>query len=332
MASTSPAHNKHFSTTVQNSTRIFVWTFASINTYTPAFMNISPSLRGGLFALGATVIWSGNFIVARILNQSIEPATLSLLRWGTAFLGLLPFACREAWAERAGIRQCLPAVIPMAILGVSVFNALLYTAARTSSALNLSLIATSTPIFIILLARIFLGEKLSARKILGLFAALGGVLLLITKGDPSRLTGLEFAAGDLWMSLAAILFAAYSILVRRFRGSLSQPVFLLALIGTGIVFLLPWAGWELVHSGPPAITASMAGAILYVGLGASLAAYSMWNSAVAIIGPSLAGLIYYTLPLFSGVAAFFFLGEPMGLIHLVSAACIMGGILFATRG
>ena len=97
----------------------------------------STSLQGILFALGATVIWSGNFIVARSLNQSIEPATLSLLRWATAFLGLLPFACRTAWRQRLEIRAAMPAMIPMAILGVTVFNALLYKAAHSTSALNL---------------------------------------------------------------------------------------------------------------------------------------------------------------------------------------------------
>lgn len=291
----------------------------------------SKSLQGILFALGATVIWSGNFIVARGLNQSIEPATLSLLRWGTAFLGLLPFACRAAWAQRAEIRKAMPAMIPMAILGVTVFNTLLYKAAHSTSALNLSLIATSTPVFIILLARFFLNEKLTVRKMGGLSVALAGVLLLITGGDPGRLSGLEFSVGDLWMSLAAVIFAAYSILVRRFRGGLSQSAFLLTLFGTGIVFLAPWAGWEMLAAGPPDITPGAAGAILYIGLGASLASYAMWNSAVNSIGPSLAGLIYYSLPLFSGTAAFVLLGEPMGLIHLASAACILGGIVLATR-
>lgn len=290
------------------------------------------SLQGILFALGATVIWSGNFIVARSLNQSVEPATLSLLRWATAFLGLLPFACRAAWAQRAAIKQSMPAMIPMALLGVTTFNALLYKAAHTTSALNLSLIATSTPVFIILLARIFLRESLTVRKMTGLTVALAGVVLLITDGDPKRLTSLEFSIGDLWMSLAAVIFAAYSILVRRFPGGLSQSVFLLTLFGTGIIFLIPWAGWEMFTHGLPSITLGAAGAILYVGLGASLAAYAMWNSAVTSIGPSLAGLIYYTLPLFSGVSAFMLLGEPMGLIHLASAGCILGGILLATRG
>ena len=84
-------------------------------------------------------------------------------------------------------------------------------------------------------------------------------------------------------------------------------------------------------TGLPRITLGAAGAILYIGLGASLAAFAMWNMAVAVIGPSLAGLIYYSLPLFSGTAAFLFLNEPMNILHLLSGICILGGILLATR-
>lgn len=291
----------------------------------------SQTLPGALLALAATVIWSGNFIVARCLNHSIEPATLSLLRWSVAFLGLLPLAIRAAWRERTAIRRNLPTMIPMAILGVTTFNTLLYTAARTSTALNLSLIATSTPVFIMLLARVFLGEALTPRKVLGLCLALAGVLLLVSDGDPSRLARLDFVIGDLWMTLAAMLFAAYTILIRRSATDLSQPVFLLVLFGMGIVFLLPWAGWEMDAAGFPTLTPGAMGAILYVGLGASLAAYALWNKAVATIGPSLSGLIYYSLPLFSGVTAFLVLGEPMGWPHLVSAIGILGGIIVSTR-
>lgn len=291
----------------------------------------SHTMSGAPLALGATIIWSGNFIVARGLNQIVEPATLSLLRWGVAFLGLLPLASRAAWRERVAIGRCLPTMVPMAILGVTTFNTLLYTAAKTSTALNLSLIATSTPIFIMLLARVFLGEALGPRKLLGLCLALAGVLLLITDGDLSRLTRLDFAIGDLWMTLAAMLFAAYSILIRRCATCLSQSVFLLVLFGVGIVFLLPWAGWEISRNGFPTVTPEVMGAILYIGLGASLAAYAMWNKAVTIIGPSVAGLIYYSLPLFSGGVAYLFLGEPMSWLHAASAAGILGGIIVATR-
>ena len=75
----------------------------------------------------------------------------------------------------------------------------------------------------------------------------------------------------------------------------------------------------------------MAECVLYVGLGASLAAYGLWNKAVVAIGPSLSGLIYYSLPLFSGLAAWSFLGELVGLTHLVSGCCILGGIVLTTR-
>ena len=286
--------------------------------------------QGILLALGATLIWSGNFIVARSLNQTVPPATLSLLRWATAFLGLLPFAARAAWQERQEIRRCLPKILPTALLGVSIFNTLVYLAAQTSTALNLSLIATSTPIFILLLSRLFLGERLTMRKIVGLCLALLGVLALISGGDITRLIQVRFSLGDAWMSLAALIFAAYSIMVRRCSGHLSARVFLLTLMGVGIIFLLPWAAWEY-NQGFPQLSAGVWGAIIYVGLGASLASYTMWNSAIASIGPSLAGLVYYSLPLFSGLVAYAFLGEPVGLLHLFSGSCILGGIIIATR-
>ncbi|GAB1410355.1 DMT family transporter [Desulfovibrionales bacterium] len=291
----------------------------------------SQTVRGILFALGATIIWSGNFIVARSLNQEIEPATLSFLRWAVALIALVPFAWRTAWQERAAIRKNLPKLVPMAIVGVTVFNTVIYMAARTTSALNLSLIATSTPVFIMLFSRIFLGEQLGARKLLGLVTALGGVLLLISGGEPQRLLALEFSHGDIWMSLAAMLFATYSMLVHAMNNALKQPAFLLSLFGLGVFFLLPWAGWEVITYGLPHLSLGALGCILYVGLGASLISYSMWASAIASLGPSLAGLIYYTLPLFSGIAAFLLLGEPMGWPHLVSGVCIFGGITLATR-
>lgn len=288
-------------------------------------------VQGILLALAATMIWSGNFIVARYLNQSVPPATLSLLRWGTGFLGLLPFAARAAWQERQEIRRLLPKILPAALLGVSIFNSLVYLAAQTSTALNLSLIATSTPVFILLLSRLFLGERLTVRTFTGLVLALIGVLALVSDGDFFQLAQVRFALGDVWMTLAALIFAAYSIMVRTCSGQLSARVFLLVLMGVGIIFLLPWAGWEIHSTGFPRLDLPALGSILYVGLGASLASYIMWNRAIVFIGPSLAGLVYYSLPLFSGLVAYIFLEEPVGLLHLVSGGCILGGIVVATR-
>ncbi len=286
---------------------------------------------GIVCAFGATAIWSGNFIVARGLAEAIPPASLAFLRWATALAALLPLAAPVAWRERQAIRQSLGYLLLTAILGVSLFNTVIYMAARTTSALNLSLISTTSPMFMLILARAFLGEAITPTRLAGLLAAASGVVLLVTRGDLSRLAGLEFAAGDLWMLLAALLFAAYSILVRRKPPYIGQAAFLLSTFGLGLACLTPWTALEFLRHGLPALSPALLGAVLYIGLGASLVSFFLWNKAVTIIGPSRAGIIYYSLPAFSGLEAYLLLGEPVGWAHLASGLLILGGIVVATR-
>lgn len=286
---------------------------------------------GVVFALGATMIWSGNFIVARGLNEAINPATLAFLRWFVACLTLLSITARSVWKDRKVVMKNLSYLLPTAFLGITVFNTLIYVAAHSSTALNLALIATSTPIFIIIFARIFLGEVITKARIAGLFLAVAGVVLLITRGDLSMLLDLSFAGGDLWMLMAAMIFGGYSILVRKKPLEISQSVFLTSTFCLGLLMLLPWAGLEVMFKGLPEISREIVFSVLYVGLGASLISFFLWSRAIEAMGPSKAGIIYYSLPLFSGTAAYVFLGEPVGWFHALSGIMIFSGILIATR-
>ena len=286
---------------------------------------------GFAFALGATMVWSGNFIVARGLNEVIQPATLALLRWMVACLALLPLAGMATWKEIRVIRGNIGYLMSTAFLGVTVFNTLIYVAAHSSTALNLSLIATSTPIFIIIFARIFLGEPITIVRIGGLLLAVSGVVLLVTRADLAILLNLSFAVGDIWMVLAAMIFGGYSILIRKKPPQISQSAFLISTFLLWLLTLLPWSVLEISTHGFPELTIDIVGSVLYIGLGASLVAFFLWNRAIAIVGPSTAGLIYYTLPLFSGLGAFLILGEPVGWVHALSGLMIFGGIITATR-
>lgn len=291
----------------------------------------SPLAAGAAMALAATIIWSGNFIVSRGPGQALNPATLAFLRWATALAFLAPFAARAVLRERRALARHLPYLTLTSLLGVTIFNTLIYMAGHTTEVLNMALIATSSPIFIILFARLFLGETVTPRRLAGLGLALPGVLLIVTRGDASLLAGLTFARGDLWMILASALFAAYSILVRLKPAEIGPIAFLAAGFGIGLALLVPWAAWEMHACGLPVLTPDVLVAVLYIGIGASLLSYLFWNGAVARIGPARAGMIYYSLPLFSGLEAWLILGEPVGWFHLAGGACIIAGIALATR-
>lgn len=284
-----------------------------------------------MLALGATILWSGNFVVARGIYEVVEPATLSLLRWCIACLALLPLSAKDVWQERRLIWKNISYLLPVSFLGITLFNTLLYLAAHSTSALNLALIATSSPIFIILFSRFLHGELITTRRFIGLSLAIFGVVLIITEGRLYILMNLTFTPGDMWMLLAAMTFGLYSVLLRDKPLEISQASFLQSIFLIGLLLLIPWSVIEMLWFGIPEITVSLAGSIMYVGLGASLVSFALWIKAIEVVGPTPAGFIYYTMPLFSGVGAYIFLGEPLGWIHVISGVLIFSGIIIATK-
>ena len=289
------------------------------------------ALFGYLFALGATAIWSGNFIVACCLSESVPPVTIAFWRWVVAVIAFLPFALKPLVSERQILLKNVHYLAITALLGVTVFNTLIYIAGHTTTALNLSLIAITFPIFIVILSRILYEELITANKLLGIVLVTCGVLLLITKGDLSVLTTITFTVGDFWMLLASLIFAVYSLLIKRKPKELSIWSFQLSTFSMGLLFLFPFFVWESTTTPQVHYTTTTILAILYVGIFASLTAFVFWNKAILTIGPSKAGLIYYTLPLFSGFLAYLLLKESIGVIHLISAVLIISGILTANH-
>jgi drug/metabolite transporter (DMT)-like permease len=284
---------------------------------------------GYLFALGATAIWSGNFIVARGLSDHIPPVSLAFFRWMTAVLVFAPFAVKGLTREWHQIRQHLVYFCITSFIGITCFNTFIYIAGHTTSAMNLSLIAITFPIFIMIFSRILYGELLSFKKGIGILFVLTGVVFLITKGTLSALVNISFAKGDLWMLLASVLFAVYSLLLKSKPKEISVFTLQFTCFLMGIVFLLPFFLWEQGQTTGLAnyLNGTTIPAILYVGIFASLCAFLLWNQAIVTLGPSKAGMVYYTLPLFSGFLGYLFLDEAMGFVHFLSMVLILSGIL-----
>lgn len=301
-------------------------------------MTLSPTAKGALFTLLATAIWSGNFIAARWFAADIPPVTIAVLRWSCATLLVLPLAWRQ-------LKQDLPAILAhkgyyllVSLLGVTGFNTLIYFAGHTTQALNLSLISTAcTPLFMTTLGCLLLKECATPRQITGMATAFVGVVLLLTKGDWQVLANLSFSRGDLLMVFATMFFTSYSILMARRPGPTSQLGVFAATFPVGLICLLPL--WALEIHFNPAFVPPGASVFfhkwlplgLYLGGAASLIAFFCWNKAVEYIGAAKPGIIYLSLPAFAAVEALILLGEPILPIHFISAACIILGILIATR-
>jgi drug/metabolite transporter (DMT)-like permease len=208
---------------------------------------------------------------------------------------------------------------------------MLYIAGQTTEAINLSLISITCPVFIVMFSRIFYGELLTLAKVAGIFLVSVGVVLLITRGQLASLLNLTFSVGDIWMLAAAIIFAIYSILLIKKPPQLDVRVFQLSTFVLGLIFLLPFLVWEHAVMGPSTYDTTAVYSIIYVGVFASLFSYTLWNKAILLIGVTKTGMVYYTIPIFSGLLAWYFLGEDIGWLHLASGVLIVSGILMANH-
>jgi len=124
----------------------------------------SQLIIGYLFALAATIIWSGNFIIARGLSDRIPPVSLAFWRWVVAVIVFLPFALRSLISEWEKLKKNILYLSVVSILGITIFNTLIYFAGQTTTAINLSLISITFPVFIVIISRIFLYESITFYK------------------------------------------------------------------------------------------------------------------------------------------------------------------------
>src|SRR6516165_7548930 len=132
--------------------------------------------------------WAGNAIVGKLAAGHIPPATLSFLRWSTAFLIILPFACKHLRRDWAAIRGNLGLMILVSITGVAVFNALQYWALEYTTALNTLLLQSAGPLVVAVWSLVLLGVRLTLAQAIGILLSMTGVLVILMHGDFTALS------------------------------------------------------------------------------------------------------------------------------------------------
>jgi drug/metabolite transporter (DMT)-like permease len=281
-------------------------------------------------AILATIIWSGNFIVAKGVNKEIPPISLNFYRWLTASIFILPFAINRFRAEWKTVKQSWHYLFWISLMGISLFNTFVYVGAHYTSAINLALIGTTTsPILSIIFARIFLKEKIGWMKMAGMALCITGVLFLLAKGNIQNLVHLHFGTGDLWVLLAAFCFAVYNTMVKKKPAGLSPVNFLFVIFVLGTILVAPFYAWELTVYPAVAWNVKLIGAIFYLGLGASVICFLIWNIAIGKLGAGRTALFGNLIPVFSSIEAAIILHEEFTWIHIVSMTLVFAGILLA---
>ncbi len=282
------------------------------------------------------LMWAGNAVVGRMVSDLVPPMTLNLMRWVLAFVLLLPLAASVLHRD-SGLWTHWKRFALLGLASVGLYNALQYLALHTSTPINVTLVASSTPVWMILIGRLFFGAEIRGRQLAGATLSICGVLLVLSRGRWELLMQLRPVAGDVYVLLASIVWAFYSWMLAQ-KGKEPAEIrndwaaFLMAQIVFGLVWssLLAAGEWALatpqIQWGWP-----LAAALLFVAVGPSLLAYRCWGTGIQRTGPTVAGFFSNLTPLFAAVMSSALLGDVPQLYHGMAFLLIAGGIVASTR-
>lgn len=276
--------------------------------------------------------WAANAVVARALHNDLPPIAMAFWRWTLACVVLFPFVARSIFEQRELIARNWLRLMVLGAVGVAGFNTLIYTALQTTTAINVLIIYSLTPISIVFLNWLLFSAPSNWKQQAGMVLSLIGVLAIICRGDLSLLAGLQANVGDLFALAGVLCWALYSVSLRWRPQGISGGAFLGITVMVGAILLLPLYLAEHAMGKVGTYNGPVLWGLVFFAVFPSALAYLFWNRGVQEVGANRAGLFIYVVPVFGALMSLLFLGEPQQLFHLVGALLIMGGFLMANSG
>ena len=209
--------------------------------------------------------------------------------------------------------------------GLSMFNALFYIAAYSTTAVNLGIIQSTMPGMILLGSFFIFGSRINTLQIFGLIMTFIGVAVMVSKGSIENLALLTFNNGDFLMLLGCLFYAAYTIGLKN-RPKISGMVMLgyfsiAAFVMTIPLTMIESAVYETVMPGAKGWLI-----IIYIAIVPSFISQIFFMRGVDLIGSGSAGLYVNLVPVFSAIIAVVLLSEIFSLYHFAAMIFVFGGI------
>ena len=274
---------------------------------------------------------ASNLIVARGGIEYVPPISLAFWRWTLVFLILLPFTYFSLKKKYKIIKKEYKKLFFLGTMGCGVCGAFPFLAGQTTTVINMGIIYTSSPIFIILISGIFFYEKINITKLIGLISCLVGVFAIIIKGDLNLLINLNFTIGDLWMLAAAIGWALYSIYLFYWKTELEifQRFTLIAFFGA--LSLLPFYIGEEVLFNKTTFSNEFFMWVFFAAVSPGIIAFSLYTIAQKKLGASLTGFTLYIFTIYGAIYGYFLFGENLEIYHLIGTVLVFIGVYLAKK-
>jgi len=278
-----------------------------------------------LLPLITVFIWGGNAIINKMASEVIEPSSMAFYRWLLAILVLSPFCLPKVIKRWPTIKPYLAKLAFLALLGMVLNQSLAYYAGLTTSASNMALISSLVPLLSVFMSVPVLGKAISPLSIVGGVIALAGLAFMLGKGDITFFVHNGISFGDGLMVITSVCYAAYCVLLKRWKMPLSNwtLVYMQGLLA--LIMLTPlWLTSNQLL--PPTESIPLIG---YAGLAASVAAPWMWVKAIDLIGADSSAMFMNLMPVVAITLAATLLGETIHSYHLMGGLLVISGVILS---
>jgi drug/metabolite transporter (DMT)-like permease len=280
-----------------------------------------------LFPLLAVLIWSINAVVSKVSASAIDPAAISFYRWALALIVLTPFVLPGAIRNWPAIRANWWKLMILGLLGMVLYQSLAYYAAHSVSALFMGILNSLIPLLTVLIGIFVLRVAPTVGIALGSILSLGGLVWLVSAGQPGLLLQHGIGKGELMMFAASASYALYGVLTKRWAIPLPNWQSLYVQIVFGVVLLLP----NFLMAQDVQLTSQNIPLVLFAGIPASIAAPFLWIQGVMRLGANKASIFMNLAPVFTAIIAVLFLHEQLQSYHLIGGGVALLGVILSQR-
>jgi drug/metabolite transporter (DMT)-like permease len=277
------------------------------------------------------VIWGSTFVVTKDVNEQVQPFTLALVRVAIGAVVLLGCALiRQARGGNHSPWSALPwrTMIAMGLIGVVLYYAVFNYSLVYTSASQGALVQSCIPAMTALVAVVWLREHASAMRWAGIALSMVGVLIVFSGGADAE-SGSASLLGNVLMFISAVLWGVYTSMAKRV--ATYDPLQVTAgIVGAGAVMLVPLAAFEVGAEGMPNVDLQGWLGMVYLGAGASGAAYLMYSTALKHVDASEAGVYTNLIPIV-GVITGMMLGDPLSARAIIGGMVVLVGVWLTSR-
>ena len=269
---------------------------------------------------------ASNLIVARGAVEYLPPISLAFWRWILAFIILFLFTHREILEKVKYFKKEFLNILFLGVTGAGICGAFPFIAGISTTVVNMGIIYSSSPIFIILFSYFIFNTQLTYMQIFGFFISFVGVIIIASKANLGVLINLNF--GDIWILGASISWAIYSVYQIKLKSKFTvfARVTLISLLGA--ISLFPFIFVEKYFFYKATININAILWVIFAALSPSIIAFFLYANLQKRVGTNVAGLVVYLYPIYGSIYGFLIFSETLKLFHIIGGLLVFLGIFF----